>query len=173
MYWSYDWGWRLPVLVLTVVAHVYVLVLASEALVPLAPKLKRKRNLRRSVGAQSLLLKAEAPLEPAVLLGFVVGRLRERSDLRVEQPLRGSLRISPPSHGCAPTHWRQFSIYAISEFFFLRIRVRVRTLNRPSAPRISVMAKRSKSQHLKKRRPSKRPLASRRAAGPRIGGFGF
>ena len=54
MYWRYDWAWGLPVLVLTVVAHVWVLVLASEALVRLAPNLKRKRNLRRSVAVLAL-----------------------------------------------------------------------------------------------------------------------
>ena len=45
MYWGYDSGWGLPVLVLVVVAHVSVLVLASEALVRLSPNAKRKRNL--------------------------------------------------------------------------------------------------------------------------------
>src|SRR5277367_3975313 len=71
--------------------------------------------------------------EPAVLLDFVVQRLRERSDLRVGQPLRGSIRISSPSHGCAPTHWQQSNITKFS-IFFLRIGVRGRTLHHPSAP---------------------------------------
>jgi hypothetical protein len=76
MYWSYDWGWGLPVLVLTVVAHVYVLVLASEALVPLAPKLKRKRNLRRSVGVLALTALGAAilhGLEAAVWAALYLG----------------------------------------------------------------------------------------------------
>jgi len=60
MYWRYDWAWGLPVLVLTVVAHVCVLVLALEALVRLAPK--RKPNLLRSVAVLALTALGAATL---------------------------------------------------------------------------------------------------------------
>ncbi len=62
MYWGYDWGWGLPVLVLVVVAHVWVLVLASEALVRLSPNAKRKRNLPRSVAVVALTALGAATL---------------------------------------------------------------------------------------------------------------
>ena len=62
MYWRYDWAWGLPVLVLTVVAHVYVLVLALEALVRLAPNAKRKPNLLRSVAVLALTALGAATL---------------------------------------------------------------------------------------------------------------
>jgi len=60
MYWRYDWAWGLPVLVLTVVAHVCVLVLALEALVRLAPK--RKPKLLRSVAVLALTALGAATL---------------------------------------------------------------------------------------------------------------
>ena len=62
MYWRYDWAWGLPVLVLTVVAHVCVLVLALEALVRLAPNAKRKPNLLRSVAVLALTALGAATL---------------------------------------------------------------------------------------------------------------
>ena len=37
MFWSTDWAWGLPLLVLTVVAHVFVIVQLAEAIVSLAP----------------------------------------------------------------------------------------------------------------------------------------
>jgi hypothetical protein len=62
MYWRYDWAWGLPVLVLTVVAHVCVLVLASEALIRSAPNAKRKPNLPRSVAVLALAALGSATL---------------------------------------------------------------------------------------------------------------
>ena len=62
MYWRYDWAWGLPVLVVTVVAHVCVLVLALEALVRLAPNAKRKPNLLRSVAVLALTALGAATL---------------------------------------------------------------------------------------------------------------
>jgi hypothetical protein len=62
MYWGYDWAWGLPVLALTVVAHVCALVLASEALVRLLPNTNRKQNLRRSVTVLALTALGAATL---------------------------------------------------------------------------------------------------------------
>lgn len=68
MFWSTDWAWGLPVVVLTIVVHVVALVLISEALVRTAPPRKGRRGAGRFILAVAL-----TALVAAILHGLEAG----------------------------------------------------------------------------------------------------